>query len=247
MASIEAEPAPEVMAFGPPSTRPRTRRMVVVVATLILLVGAVLGVRALLPKPPPDFSLVQLQGVYTGMVRSDGQNDLFTLDRSRSREDPLLITPAECTSLFDTTVSNQFAPLSLDGVSTYWLGEPNSTISLFTMRYPDQQTAAKEFTRIDQAFDVCNATEVTLTDRVAQRGLVRPTVLTYDSGVKAQLSYLFEPAGGGRYAIHLLQYANTISWQYRLDAGSAEYSPLAAQRLMDGLVIQMRAVQALAA
>ena len=75
--------------------------------------------------------------------------------------------------------------------------------------------------------------------------MVTATPVSYQSGVRSQLGYLVKLATGDLYAISVLQYANTISWQFRLEIGSQPYQPYIAQRLMDSLMAQVRSIEEL--
>jgi hypothetical protein len=57
------------------------------------------------------------------------------------------------------------------------------------------------------------------------------------------VSYLLR-GPDGVLAIQLLPYLNTLTWQYRYETGTGDYSPLAADQLMQGLHAQLDAVVA---
>jgi hypothetical protein len=154
MATTEVEEGTDVLAFAP---RPVNRRLITALALLVALaLLAVAGVvvwRRL--QPPPDFTLAQLEGAYTGMVRSDGTNDVSTIDPSKFTDPPLAFTPAGCARLFDTTVANQWPAGALDGVSTYWLNDGTASISLFTVRYADDDAAKAAYQQVVDARPGC--------------------------------------------------------------------------------------------
>ena len=62
-------------------------------------------------------------------------------------------------------------------------------------------------------------------------------------GAESHLGYAYSPQARSRFAIHVMRYANTITWQYRYDSSATSYSALPAAQLMTSLVSQMRAVQ----
>lgn len=214
----------------------------VIAASAALVLAAVFTVWALRPQPPRDFTFSDLQDVYAGMVRADGTNDAATLDRSQPRRPPTVaVSPLACMPLVETTLAEQFPPSALDGVSTYWLGETSaSAVSLFTLRYPDRATAASQYQAIADALAACDGHKLTVG---RDSGLVTATPVTYENGVQSQLGYLVKLATGDLYAISLVQYANTISWQFRLEIGHQPYEPYVAQRLMDSLMAQVRSIE----
>ena len=70
---------------------------------------------------------------------------------------------------------------------------------------------------------------------------VSPLIL--DASAPRQISYVLTTNDGTKLAIHVLELANTISWQFRYEPVPGAYSPLTAQRVMDSLTDQLRAVQ----
>jgi hypothetical protein len=238
---------PEVLSFGPRPSRPlprlsRRTRLSLLLVVLALALG--FGVWRLLPRPRPDFTLSDLQGIYSGMVRSDGTNDVSTVTPDRLTEPPVVVAPAECTALFEATLSNQFPADALDGVSTYWLNESSATISLVTYRYPDPDTAGRQFEAIAAALDRCHGADLTVDHRpgttVDTQQVAAPA--TVDHYVSYQVST--GPDSSTRFSTDVAQLDNTVTWQYRYDYRSrANYSPAAAQQLMASLVSQMRYVQ----
>ena len=133
----------------------------------------------------------------------------------------------------------------MDGVGTYWMAQRVGT-SLFTYRFADAQTATRAYGRIDAALTACEGEQV----RVAQprKPVGEPKVeivrtpVTLGSGVRDQLGYRYGPDAEARFAVHVLRFENTISWQFRFDSAVGEYSPLPAQQLMDSLVAQTQSV-----
>ena len=226
-----ADPAP-VVAPG----RHRARRA--------LLVTAALAVWWLRSRPTDDFTFADLQDVYSGMVRSDGTNDAAVLSRDQPRPAPVAVSPDSCLPLVETTLADQLPANALDGVSTYWLGEGSTTsaVSLFTLRYRDSATAVREYQAIADALITCDGTQVTIGQ---DAGLVTATPVSNENGARAQLGYLVTLATGDRYAISVLQYANTITWQFRLEFGNEPYQPYVAQRVMDSFMAQVLSIQEL--
>jgi hypothetical protein len=207
----------------------------------MLLITAGLAVWWLRSRPTDDFTFADLQDVYAGMVRADGTNDSAVVSRDQPRPPPVSVSPLSCLPLVETTLADQFPADALDGVSTYWLGEGSSSaVSLFTLRYPDEATAVEAYQAIADARAGCDQVTVD-----ANSGQLTTTEVSYANGVPAQLGYLVTLTTGDRYAIAVLQYANTITWQFRLEVGNQPYEPYVAQRLMDSLVAQMRSIQEL--
>ncbi len=243
MASVDVR-SPEVLAFGPrPIGRP-SRRPIVIVLVVALVLTAVLAVWWLRSRPTDDFTFADLQDVYSGMVRSDGTNDAAVLSRDQPRPAPVAVSPDSGMPLVETTLADQFPANALDGVSTYWLGEGSTTsaVSLFTLRYRDSVTAVHEYQAIADALLICDGTQVTIG---RDAGLVNATPVPNENGAHAQLGYLVTLETGDRYAISVLQYANTITWQFRLEFGNEPYQPYVAQRVMDSFMAQVLSIQEL--
>lgn len=244
---VEPDPAlrpePEVLAFGPARPHPMLGRSWLVVLLIMVVVAAAFGVWRLLPQPAPDFTLSDLEGGYTGMVRSDGTNDVSTLTRDKLTGSPASVTPLECAPLFDATLSNQFPSTALDGVSTYWLNAGSSSISLVTFRYPDAKAAQAQFVQIQEAFDACAGVPMRV-DRSSDVLAVQQHVAAPE-GVQRYLSYLVSsPPASTRFSTDIAQLGNVVTWQYRYDYSSASsYSPVAAQQLMTSLTSQLRYIQ----
>jgi hypothetical protein len=245
MVSPEVESDPEILAFGPAAPRPRQRRVWLVAAVVILALVAGWGVWRWWPRPPADFTLVDLEGVYAGMVRSDGLNDASTLTRDKLTQSPVSVRPAECAPLFDATLSNQFPATAQDGVSAYWLDEGSASISLVTYRYLDPDAAAAQFDLVQTALRACLGSTLAVDQ---DRGVrLEEQELDPPATTKRYLSYLVAAQSAStRFTTDVLLVDNTVTWQYRYDYHSREtYSPLAAQQLMASLVTQMRSVQAM--
>jgi hypothetical protein len=200
-----------------------------------------IGVWQLVPAPPADLTAADLAGVYAGMVRSDGQNEVSVIDRSRIESSPLSVSPPRCTALFEQTTGNTFSPTALDGVSTYWLNEGSATISLLTYRYADTEAAERAYEPVRDAVPDCRSVKVN-----GQAVEVSPLPTNRDQEAPPQVAYVTAVTGdSARFATQVFQLSNTITWHYRYDYRSGPYDPTAAQRLTDALVVQMRAVQAM--
>ncbi len=236
-------PEPEVLAFGPALPTPRLRRSGLLLLAVLVALVAALGLWWVLPKPAPDFTLGDLEGGYTGMVRSDGTNDVSTLTRDKLTGSRVAVTPLECAPLFDATLSNQFPSTALDGVSTYWLNEGSASISLVTFRYPDAKTARAQFDQIQTAFDACAGVPMRV-DR-SNDVVAVPQQVAPPEGVQRYLSYLVSsPPATTRFTTDVAQLDNVVTWQYRYDYSStSSYSPVAAQQLMTSLTSQLRYIQ----
>jgi hypothetical protein len=232
---------PDVLALGGGPADRRALRVVVAVAVVaVLTLAGSAGWQHF--RPQPDFTLEQLQGAYAGMVRSDGTNEVSTIDPSRFTDPPLAIDPPACAPLFATTVSNQFPSPALDGVSTYWLAGDDS-VSLFTVRYADRGTAEAAYRTVSDAVSSCEAQTVHFSGREGPGRLLRIPVTAADPAPE-QLAFGLDRTGGqGRYVLHLLRLGNTVSWQYRYDARTGQYDPTSAQQMMTALATQLLAVQ----
>ena len=236
----------EVLEAAPRPVNRGTVRVLAAAALAGVLAVAGLAVWQRL-QPPPDFTLAQLQGAYTGMVRSDGTNDVSTIDPTRFPDTPLRISPPACTPLFSSTVSNQFPPAALDGVSTYWFSGSSASVSLFTVRYADSDAARAAFAAVADASTGCAGQTVTFSGGEGS-GEVQEVPVTAPADAPDQVAYALDRGRGqGRYALHVLRLSNTITWQYRYDTGPGDYDPTPAQQLMNGMSAQLLSVQADAA
>jgi hypothetical protein len=253
MATTEVEESADVLDVAPrPVNRTLLRALAVLVVLALLVVAGVAVWRRL--QPPPDFTLAQLEGAYTGMVRSDGTNDVSTIDASKFTDPPLTFTPPSCAGLFDTTVANQWPVGALDGVSTYWLNDGTASISLFTVRYADDDAATAAYQHVVDARPGCDGDITFSASASSDRRLPESGGTLHDVPVVAgrqapdQTAYRLERAGSqARYVVHLLRLSNTVSWQYRYDYGTSAYDNTADQQLMDGLATQLLSIQAAAA
>ena len=239
-ASPQSEPDVLTVGLGEAGRLPRRGRFVLVAIGLILLAG--LMVWRFLPARAPLFSLSDVQGVYAGMVRGDGTNDASVIDRRWSSEQDGYIVPTACGPLFEATVLNRPPPEALDGVSTFWQID-RSAVSLFTYRFADVSKADREFNRLATVLDNCDQAHVEVHARPASRGLLARTPLAPDSDPPAQIGYVLTNNAGVKLAIHVLAFSNTVSWQFRYEPVPGTYLPLTAQRVMESLADQMRAVQ----
>lgn len=237
-------PAAEELVLGPrPSRRlpPWFPLLALCLGVLIVAGGAAWR---FWPRPVAPLTLAELENTYAGMVRSDGTNDASVMTRQTVAETPLTVTPAACAPLIEATVANRFPDAALDGVGTYWLGQ-GSTISLFTLRFPDAAAAEAERTRVADALDGCADATVFVRRTQQAGGAWQASVgrSVAGSGSDDQLGYVLRTQGGVM-AIQLLPYVNTLTWQYRYETGATAYSPLAADQLMQGLHAQLDSVVA---
>jgi hypothetical protein len=229
----------DVLVHGSDEPRRLSRRgLAVLIAAVLVVVAGVAAVR-LWPRPAPPFTLADLQGVYAGMVRSDGTNDASVIDPRRLAGQPGTVVPTDCTPLFEATVLNRPPGAALDGVGTFWATGP-SGISLFSYRFADVPGAGREFTRVAGAFDRCRGTRVDVRAQPAAAGVL--DALRRDG---TQLAYVLAPPGGAKIAVSVLLFSNTVTWQYRYEPVPGPYAPQTAQNVMDSLADQMRAVQKL--
>jgi len=191
------------------------------------------------PAPEPPFRLVDLQGVYAGMVRSDGQNDAAVIDPRRVVAEAETVTPSACRPLFEASVLNRPPAAALDGVSTFW-AQGSTGVSLFSYRFADVAGAGREFARLAGAYAGCRDNRVAVTGRLAAAGELAG--LRQD---RVQLAYVLASADGTKLAVHVLALSNTVSWQYRYVPVPGPYDAQTAQNVMDSLADQMHSVQEL--
>jgi hypothetical protein len=239
-ASPRSEPDVLTVGLGEAGRLSRRRKVVLIAIGLALLAG--LMVWRFLPARAPLFSLSDVQGVYAGMVRSDGTNMASVIDPRWSSEQDGYIVPAACGPLFEATVLNRPPAGALDGVSTFWERD-RSAVSLFTYRFEDVAKADREFNRLATVLDSCDHARVEVHAPPASRGLLTRTPLAPDSDPPAQIGYVLTNNAGAKLAIHVLAFSNTVTWQFRYEPVPGTYSPLSADRLMDSLTDQMHAVQ----
>jgi hypothetical protein len=238
-ASPQSDPDVLTVGLGEAGRLPRWGKLGLVAVGLALLAG--LTVWRFLPPPAPLFSLSDVQGVYAGMVRSDGTSSASVIDRRSSSEQDGYILPTACGPLFEATVLNRPPQEALDGVSTFWEID-RSAVSLFTYRFADVAKADREFNRLATVLDNCDHAFVEVHARPASRGVLTRTQLAPDSD-PPQIGYVLTNNAGAKLAIHVLAFSNTVSWQFRYEPVPGTYLSLNAQRVMDSLTDQMRAVQ----
>jgi hypothetical protein len=194
------------------------------------------------PNPAPLFSLSDLQDVYSGMVRHDGTNEASVINPHRLSEQDGYILPTACEPLFEATVLNRAPREALDGVGTFWEID-RSAVSLFTYRFPDVAAADLEYERLVAVLDNCRDVPVQVHARPASRGMLTVTPPSLDGNPAPQIAYVLTTNDGTKLAGQVLAFSNTISWQFRYEPALVTYLPLNAQRVMDSLTDQMRAVQ----
>lgn len=247
----DAPGAPEVLALGPRRSSPWAR-WVILFAVLALVAPLARIAIYEATRPPRDLTLAQLQDAYYGMVRSDGTNDMSTINPSSfSTDTEASVNPSQCAPLFDSTMANRFPKDAVDGVSAYWLSGQGATIGLFTLRYPTTASAATAYALVSGAVAQCGQTAVRFPheDQPARAntldGTVVPMVVTARSGVSNQVAYLLERNGAGPFGFQVMQLSNTLSWEFVYDPRAGRYDQQAAQQLMDGLAAQLLYVQKL--
>lgn len=236
---------PEELVLGPGSTRPLPRWLPITAGALVLLLVGAAVAWHVWPRPVAPLSLTDLQNTYAGIVRADGTNDASVMTRQTVAETRVTVTPADCTPLVQATVANRFPDRSLDGVGTYWIGQ-TSTISLFTLRFPDAAAARAEEARIAAALDVCADQQIYVRSSQDDRvSAWQATVTRTPAGSPEddQLGYVLS-SSDERMAMQLLPYQNTLTWQYRYETASGAYAPLAADQLMYSLRVQLDAIVA---
>jgi hypothetical protein len=232
----QSEPEVLTVGLGEAGRLSRRNRFVLVALVLALLAGLV--VWRFWPARAPLFSLSDLQGVYAGYSAT---NNASVINRRWTVEQDGYIVPSACGPLFEATVLNRVPQEALDGVGTFW--ELNSSaISLFTYRFADLAGADREFRRLVTVLDKCDQAHVEVHARPASRGLITRTPLPPDSP-PAQIGYVLTTNSDIKLAVHVLEFSNTVSWQFRYEPVPGAYQPLTAQRVMDSLADQMRAVQ----
>jgi len=183
-------PTTDILTHGPDRPRRLSRRgLAAVIVVGLVVVGGLVAWRSR-PAPAPEFRLVDLQGVYAGMVRSDGQNDAAVIDPRRVVAEPETVEPAACEPLFEASVLNRPPPGALDGVGTFWaLGA--SGVSLFSYRFAGVAAAGREFARLAGVLDGCRDARVAVTGRLAVAGEL--IGLRRD---RVQLAYVLESGDG---------------------------------------------------
>jgi hypothetical protein len=233
---------PEVLTVGLDEAGRLSRRgKFIIVAVVVALVAALLAWR-FWPSPAPLFSLSDLQGVYAGMVRHDGTSEASVINPRRITEQDGYILPTACEPLFEATVLNRPPREAVDGVGTFW--ELNrSAVSLFTYRFPNVESADREYQRLVGVVDNCRDVPVQVHARPASRGMLTITPMSLDSNAPPQIAYVLTTNDGTKLAVQVLAFNNTVSWQFRYEPVPDADLPVTAQRVMDSLTDQMRAVQ----
>jgi hypothetical protein len=239
----EAQPEvePEQLDLGPAPTRRRPGLVVLAITVAVLLAAGLLAWRWW-PRPVAPVTAAELAGIYAGMVRSDGVNDASVLQRRNAPVRTVDVTPAACVPLFEQTAFDQFPAAASDGMGTYWIAD-RFTTSLSTYRFADAATALAGFQRVEQALSECADREVTVR---ARRGatieVARVPVNQSSDESAAESAYAYRDGSAEMFAVHVLQFENLLTWQFRYDSSGSPYDPHAAQQLMNSLMSQTRAV-----
>lgn len=239
-ASPQSEPEVLTVGSGEAGRLSRRSRFIVVAVVLALLTGLLLW--RFWPERAPTFSLSDLQDVYSGMVRNDGTNDASVIDRRWSSEQDGYVRPPACEPLFEATVLNRSPREALGGVGTFWEID-RSAVSLFTYRFADLESANREYQRLAAVLENCRDVPVQVHARPASRGMLTVAPLVVDRNAPPQMAYVLTTNDGTKLAVHVLAFSNTISWQFLYVPALSSYLPVTAQRVMDSLTAQMRAVQ----
>jgi|SRR3954447_14117098 hypothetical protein len=233
---------PEVLTVGlGESGRLSRRGRLILVAVVLALVAGLLAWR-FWPTPAPLFSLSDLEDVYSGMVRHDGTSEASVIDRRWSSEQEGYILPTACEPLFEATVLNRPPPEALDGVGTFWELD-RSAVTLFTYRFRDVASTEREYQRLMAVVDNCRDVPVEVHARPASRGILSITPPTVEKDAPPQMAYVLTTNDGTKLSVYVLVFNNTISWQFRYQPALTSDQLLYAQRVMDSLTDQMRAVQ----
>ena len=239
-ASPQSEPEVLTVGSGEAGRLSRRGKQVLIAVVVALLAGLMLW--RFWPEQAPLFSLSDLRGVYAGMVRSDGTSEASVINPRLTTEEDGYIIPSACTPLFEAPVLNRVPPEALDGVGTFW--ELNSSaVSLFTYRFAGVAQANREFERLATVLDNCRDHRLEVHARPANRGLLTGIPVSAEGDASTQIGYVLTTNSGIKLAIHVLAFSNTVSWQFRYEPVPGQYVPLTAQRVMDSLTDQMRAVQ----
>lgn len=231
----------DVLELG--GQRPSKRRVVSLVAGLLVTILIALGAVAWSRTRPPQFSLAELTDAYAAFTTNSGGNRVSTLQRANFNQDSVQATPATCDPLVQVTLGTQFPASALDGVLVYSIGEGPDTLSLFTFRYRSAKDAGAEFDTVRESLASCPSVQVQA-GATSTNFTVTEVALHEESTIKTQLAYLMSPEAKSRYAVQVLQFGNTITWEYRYNFGSGEYSTQPAEDLMKVLMQQFRDVLA---
>ena len=240
MASPQSEPDVLTVGLGEAGRLSRRGKFVLVALGLALLAG--LMVWRFLPARAPLFSLSDVQGVYAGMVRSDGTNRrlgdrssleqrtgwvhrpgrLWTVVRGDCVEPPPARSARRSQHLLG---ARSFGGLALH-LSVRRRGESG----------PRVQSAGHSARQLRSSS--CGGARAPGEQRLAD-----PYAAGSRQRSAAQIGYVLTNNAGAKLAIHVLAFSNTVSWQFRYEPVPGTYLPLTAQRVMDSLTDQMRAVQ----
>lgn len=233
----------ETLELGGVATwRPGRRSLIVAVTIALLVAGALAWTHR--PRPLPDFTSTSMQDVYAGMVRGDDLNQWSQLiPRPQGDPDLPYVAPAECAVLFTTPLFQTQPPQSVDGVGTYYtstVGDRTVAIQLLTWRYDSDEAAQHGYEAVKAAVGGCAGHNVRL-DGVDMQ------LSAADGGSPAAgapaLAYTFV-VQGSPLALHVMRYANTITWQFRMIPGDVEhYDPAPAAQLLLSLYQQLVAVR----
>ena len=242
MTSASPQSQPDILTVGLGEAGRLSRRGKFILAAVVLALLTGLLLWRFWPTPAPLFSLSDLQGVYAGMVRHDGTSDASVINPRRMSEEEGYILPTACEPLFEATVLNRPPREALDGVGTFW-ELSGSAVSLFTYRFRDVASTEREYQRLMAVVDNCRDVPVEVHARPASRGILSITPPTVEKDAPPQMAYVLTTNDGTKLAVYVLSFNNTITWQFRYQPAPSSDQLLYAQRVMDSLTDQMRAVQ----
>lgn len=238
------EVEPEHLDLGPAPTRRRPGLVVLAITVAVVLAAGLLAWRWW-PRPVAPVTAAELGGIYAGMVRADGVNDASVLQRRNAPVRTVDVTPAACAPLFEQTAFDQFPAAASDGMGTYWIAD-RFTTSLSTYRFADATSARAGFQRVEQALSECADRDVTVRARRAATIEVTRVPVNQDSASgdesARESAYAYPDGSAEMFAVHVLQFENLLTWQFRYDSSGSPYDPHSAQQLMNSLMSQTRAV-----
>lgn len=237
----DTAPVTDVIDIGDAPNPHRRRRLVALAVVLVVLVAG-LATWQLWPRPVAPLSAAEMQGVYAGMVRSDGTNDAQQIPGNRRITTPI-VDPTTCTALLEPTEAG-LVPNAVDGMATYWI-EGGGT-AMTTQRFADRAAAATAWKRYETALPSCDGREVKVGDTHSVGTITHTPTGPALTGAD-QLGYRFVIGNLGtpdsQYVFRLVLFNNTVTAVFRLISGSATYSELTDDRVAQSLTEQMKAVQ----
>ena len=104
-------------------------------------------------------------------------------------------------------------------------------------------SADREYQRLDCRTRQLPGRSSAGTRTAGEQGNAHSHAAVLEPKAPPQIAYVLTTNDGTKLAVHVLEFNNTISWQFRYEPVAGAYLPLTAQRVMDSLTDQMRAVQ----